>query len=110
MEEDAWLGFKGTCFRGSREKRWVWGASVCVSQSCLTLSNPMDCSPLGSSVLWILQARIPEWVAISSSRGSSRPRNPAGVSCICWLYLCATWEVLGKPEDHSRGDVPGSAL
>ena len=40
-------------------------------QSCLTLCNPMDGSPLGSSVHWILQARVLEWVAISFSRGSS---------------------------------------
>ena len=41
------------------------------SQSCPTLCDPMDCSPLGSSVNEISQARILEWVAISSSRGSS---------------------------------------
>ena len=44
-----------------------------VTKSCLTLSNPVDCSPPGSSVHGISQARIPEWVAISSSRGSSNP-------------------------------------
>ena len=43
---------------------------VC-AQSCLTLCNPMDCSPPGSSVHEILQARILEWLAISSSRGPS---------------------------------------
>ena len=37
-------------------------------QSCLTLCNPMDCSPPGSSVHEILQARILKWVAVSSSR------------------------------------------
>ena len=42
-----------------------------VSQSCLTLCDPMDHSPQGSSVHGILQARILEWVAISSSRGPS---------------------------------------
>ena len=42
-----------------------------VTQLCLTLCDPMDCSPPGSSVHGILQARIVEWVAISSSRGSS---------------------------------------
>ena len=36
-------------------------------QSCLTLCDPIDCSPLGSSVPGILQARILEWVAISFS-------------------------------------------
>ena len=41
------------------------------AQSCPTLCNPMDCSPPGSSVHGILQARILEWVAISSSRRSS---------------------------------------
>ena len=40
-------------------------------QSCPTLWEPMDCSPPGSSVLGILQARILERVAIPSSRGSS---------------------------------------
>ena len=40
-------------------------------QSCLTLCNPMDCSPPGSSVHGILQARILGWVATPSSRGFS---------------------------------------
>ena len=44
---------------------------VLVTQSSLTLGNPMDCSPPGSSVHGISQARILEWVAISYSRGSS---------------------------------------
>ena len=46
------------------------------------LWDPMDCSPPGSSVHGILQARILEQVAISSSRGSSRPRDWAHVSCV----------------------------
>ena len=42
--------------------------TVCVyAQSCLTLCDPMDCSPPGSSIYEILQARVQEWVAISSS-------------------------------------------
>ena len=44
-------------------------------QSCLTLWDPMDCSPPDSSVCGILQARTLEWVAISYSRGSSWPRD-----------------------------------
>ena len=49
---------------------------VCVcAQSCLPLCDPMDYSPPGSSVHGIFQARILEWVAISYSRGSSRPRD-----------------------------------
>ena len=51
-------------------------------QLCPTLCNPMDYSPPGPSVHGILQARILEWVAISSSRGSSRPWNPTHVSCV----------------------------
>ena len=47
-----------------------------VAKSCPTLCNPMNCSPPGSSVQGIFQARILEWVAISSSRGSSRPKDP----------------------------------
>ena len=46
-----------------------------VTQSCLTLCDPMDCSLPGSSLLGILQARVLKWVAISFSRGSSRPRD-----------------------------------
>ena len=42
-----------------------------VAQSCLTLCDPVDCSPPGSSIHGILQARILEWVAISFCRGSS---------------------------------------
>ena len=56
----------------------------------------MDCSPPGSSIHWILQARILDWVAISFSRGSSGYRNRTHVSCIGWqiLYHWAT----GKPQ------------
>ena len=51
-------------------------------QWCLTACNPMDCSPPGSSVHGISQARILEWVAILFSRESSLPRNLTWVSCI----------------------------
>ena len=51
-----------------------------VAQSCLTLCYPMDCSLPGSSDYRTFQARILEWVAISSSRESSRPRDWAQVS------------------------------
>ena len=53
-----------------------------VTQSCLTLCQPMDCSPPGSSVHGISQARILVWVAISLSRGSSWPRDRNCVSCV----------------------------
>ena len=53
-----------------------------VAQSCLTLCDPMDCSLQGSSIHGIFQARILEWVAISSSRGYSRPRDRTHISCV----------------------------
>ena len=65
-------------------------------QFCLTLCDPMDCSLPGSSVHGILQARILEWVAISSSRGSSWPRDQTCVSCSSCsgrqVTTSATWE------------------
>ena len=48
---------------------------ACTDQSCLTLCDPKDYSPPGSSVHGILQARILEWVAMPSSRGSSPSRD-----------------------------------
>ena len=51
-------------------------------QSCLTLCNPMDYSLPGSSVHGISQARILEWVAVSSSRGTFQPRNQTCVSYV----------------------------
>ena len=59
----------------------IFSDSAClVAQSRLTLSDPMDYSPPGSSVHGVLQARILEWVAMPSSRGSSRPRDQTRVS------------------------------
>ena len=58
-----------------------------VAQLCLTLCDPVDCSPPGPSVHGILQARILEWVALSSSRGSSWPRNPTQVSHIAGRFF-----------------------
>ena len=52
-----------------------------LAQSCLTLCDPMDCIPPGSSVHEIFQARILEWLAISFSRGYSQPRDQTLVSC-----------------------------
>ena len=55
---------------------------VLVTQSCLPLSDPMNCSLWGFSVHGILQARILEWIAIPFFRGSFRPRVRTLVSCI----------------------------
>ena len=54
-------------------------------QLCPTLCNPIDCSPPGSSVHGILQARILEWVAMPSSRGSSRHRDQTCVTYVSCL-------------------------
>ena len=69
-----------------------------VAQSCLTLCHPMGCSPPGSSVHGILQARILEWVAISSSGiFQTQKSNPSllhllnGRQILCH---CASWEAL----------------
>ena len=50
---------------------------------CLTLCKPVDCSPPGSSVHGVFQARILECVAMACSRGSSWPRDLTRVSCFC---------------------------
>ena len=68
-------------------------------QSCLTLCDPVGCSPPGSSVQGILQARILEWVALSSCRGSSQPRDrPASLTppALAGVFFTtgATWIVL----------------
>ena len=61
--------------RGSSSETTAWPLCVLVIQSCLTLCDPMNCSPPISSVHGILQARILEWVAVPSSRGSSLPKD-----------------------------------
>ena len=66
-----------------------------VTHSFPALCDPMDCSPPGSSVHGIFQARILKWVAISYFRGSSRPRGRIHVSCIAGGFFTA--ESSGKP-------------
>jgi len=63
----------------------------------------MDCSPPGSSVHGILQARILHWVAIPSSRGSSQLRNQTQVSLIAGNCLPA--ELPGKPKNTGVGSL-----
>ena len=91
---------------------------VCSVMSCVC--NPMDCSPPGSSVHGISQARILEWVAISFSRGSSQPRDQTQISCLScrWiLYHYATWEAqrgyygpIQKPKTFPGGWSQGRFL
>ena len=58
------------------------GVGVLVAQSCPTLCDPTNCSPSGSFIHGILQARILEWIAIPFSRGSSWAKDWTQVSCI----------------------------
>ena len=66
-------------------------------QSCPTLYDPMGCSPQGSSVHGILQARILEWVAISFTRGSSQPNIQIRVSCIVGRFF-TIWATREAPK------------
>ena len=72
-----------------------------LSQLCLTLCNPLDCSPPGSSGHSILQARTLEWFAMPSSRGFASPNNQTHISCIisCIAGVFFTTEPLGKLPD-----------
>ena len=89
------------CLRVFKQRQIIY-TGVCVyayvcSVTHLSLCDPIDCSPPGSSVHGILQARILEGVAISSSRGSSWPRDQNCISCVSCigrqtLYHWATWE------------------
>ena len=79
-------------------EQWLNSLPVCVSvaQSCLTLCDSMDCSPPGSSVHGILQARILEWVAIPFSGGSSWHRDRTWVSYMASRFLTSV-----PPGEHS---------
>ena len=95
-------GSEGPGWVSAQSRNWYMALKrkVSVAQSCLTLCNPMDFSPPGSSVHGIFKARILEWVAISFFRESSQPRDWTPVCCVfrvsCIgrkiLYHWATWE------------------
>ena len=75
------------------DKYVLYKVKVKVAQSCPTLCDSMDCSPPGSSVHGLLQARI-LWVAMLSSKGSSQPRDQTHisyVSCIGRWVLYHQW-------------------
>ena len=79
-----------------------YNLSICcvwlTAQLCPTLCDPMDGSPPGSSVHWILQARLLEWVAIPSSRGSSQPRDQTQFSRIAGRFFRLSHQ--GSPMCH----------
>ena len=77
---------------------------VCsVSQSCPTLCDLVGCSPPGSSVHGIFQARILEWVAISYSKGSSWPKDQthvSWVSCLAGRFFTTVPPVVVQSLSH----------
>ena len=101
-----------------------WGPTVCmcvcvcvcvyllVTQLYPTLCDPMDCSPPGSSIHGILQARILEWVAIPFFRGSSWPRDWIHVSWIAnsfftfWTTRETQWKWKGSCSVVSDSSGP----
>ena len=96
---------------------WWWWCHRCTyipirhvscSMLCSVVSDsygPMDCSPPGSSVHGIVQARTLQWVDISFSRGSSRPRDRTPDSCVSWIQVDSFTR--GKPGfDPCMGKIP----
>ena len=80
-------------------------------QSCVTLCDRIDYSPLGSSVHGILQARIPEWIAMSFSRGSSQLRNRTHISCFLqWQADSLSLVPPGKPKPQGMPGSPPSGV
>ena len=81
-----------------------------VTQSCPTLCDPVDCSPPGSSLHGILQARTLEWVSIFFSMGSSQPRDGTRVFHISGrrFNLWATREALVKNRKKNSKHIPCS--
>ena len=72
-----------------------------VTQLCPTLCDTTDCSPPGSCVHRIFQARTLEWVAIPFSKGSSRPRDWNWVSCIAGRFF-TIWATKDTEELHKK--------
>ena len=79
---------------------------VWVAQPFLTLCDPMDCNPPGSSVHGILQTRILEWVAMPFPRGSSWPRDWTRVSSIAgrFLTVCTINYISIKNEQKTKAN------
>ena len=67
-------------------------------QSCPTLCDPMEYRLPGSSVQEILQARILEWVAMPSFRGSSQPRDQTHVSCFGRRFFITSTTLVPQPR------------
>ena len=95
---------------GSSSRKSPLGFSVLVAKSCQTLCVPMDCSQTGSSVHGILQAGILEWVAISSSKGSSKEEDLLNLGIKSPISRIGRWILLplshqGSPSWRSLRDL-----
>ena len=102
----------------------IFGTSVCVcvcecvcvwervTQLCPTFCDPMNCSPPGSSVHGILEARILEWVAMPFSRGSSWPTGDPGltrVSCVAGRFF-TVWALREALKWKQKGSITNIKL
>ena len=90
-----------------RERQFIREHTRCclVTQLCLSPCNHMDCIVPGSSVHGISQERLLEWVAISSSRGSSWPKDQSCDSCVSWIvgrFFTAEWCSVASPDSRER--------
>ena len=93
---------------------FIFAVCVLVAQLCPTLCNPMECNSPGYSVHGFLQARILEWVDISSSRGSFQPRDWTWVSHVAgrfftiWVTRSSLLWVTEKqsPRSASQQEAP----
>ena len=79
-------------------------------QACLSLCNPMDCSPPDSSVHGIFRARILDWFAISFSRGSSQPKDGTSLSCVSCIsrQILHCWAIRETPSWQSAHSLMNS--
>ena len=73
------------------------------AQCCLTLCHPVVCSLLSFSVHGVFQARILEWVAISSSRGSFLPKDWTHLSCVSCIVgrFFIAWAIREAQQYHT---------
>ena len=89
-------------YQGALEENWLLGTflmvqwlKVLVTQSCPALCDPMDCSRPAFSSHGILQAKILEWIVVTSSRESSQLRALTHISYVSCIGRSAiTWEAL----------------
>ena len=95
------------CLSGFSSFLTLMKVKVLVTQLCPILCDTMECSPPGSSVHGILQARILEWVVIPFSRRSSQPRDWTWVSCIAGKFftIWATIAPIGAEGWGKWGDA-----